>query len=86
MRPSRRWIDFLAEAESAARLQHPHIVPIHEIGEHDGRHYFSMGYIEGQSLDQLIEETPLSSRLAACYLKTIAEAVHYAHQNGGPAP
>ena len=73
---------FRAEAEAAARLQHPNIVPIHEIGEHEGRHYFSMGYIEGQGLDELIEESPLSSRVAAGYAKTIANAVHYAHEQG----
>ncbi|MBI3734696.1 MAG: protein kinase, partial [Chloroflexi bacterium] len=44
---------FSAEAEAAANLQHPNIVPIHEIGEHEGQHYFTMDYVEGQNLAQL---------------------------------
>jgi len=73
---------FRSEAESAAQLQHSHIVPIYEIGEHRGHHYFSMGFVDGRSLDELIEDNPLSSRQAATYVKAIAEAVHYAHQQG----
>lgn len=73
---------FRAEAESAAKLQHRNIVPIYEIGQHEGRHFFSMGYVEGRSLDQLIEDNPLPSKEAARYLKGIAEAVHYAHSQG----
>src|SRR6266478_1909744 len=45
---------FRAEAESVARLQHPNIVAIHEIGQHDGQHYFSMDYVEGQNLAELV--------------------------------
>jgi len=73
---------FRAEAESAARLRHPHIVPIYEIGEHEGRQFFSMGYVDGASLDQLTEESPLTSRDAAAYVRTVAEAVHFAHEQG----
>jgi WD40 repeat protein/serine/threonine protein kinase len=72
---------FRLEAEAAASLQHPNIVAIHEIGEHDGQPYFSMDYVEGQSLAQLVRERPLPARRAAAYLKTIAEAVHYAHEH-----
>ncbi len=73
---------FRAEAESAANLQHPGIVAIHDIGETDGQHYFSMDYVEGRSLADLVRDRPLPARRAADYLKDIAEAVHYAHQQG----
>src|SRR5206468_5614039 len=61
---------------------HPHIVAIHEVGEHDGQQYFSMDYIEGRNLAELVREGPLAARQAARYLKTIAEAIHFAHQRG----
>jgi serine/threonine-protein kinase len=73
---------FRTEAEAAANLQHPNIVSIHEVGEHDGRLYFSMDYIKGQSLASLIRAHPLPAENAARYLKTTAEAVHYAHRQG----
>ena len=73
---------FRAEAESAANLHHPNIVAIHEVGEHDGQPYFSMDYVEGQDLGELVRERPLGAHQAARYLKTIAEAIHYAHQRG----
>ena len=73
---------FRAEAESAANLQHPGIVAIHDIGQADGQHYFSMDYVEGRSLADLVRDRPLPARKAADYLKGIAEAVHYAHQQG----
>ena len=73
---------FRAEVEAAARLQHPHIVRIHETGEHDGQPYFSMDYVEGGNLAALVREQPLPPRRAADYVKTIAEAVHYAHEHG----
>ena len=73
---------FRVEAEAAANLQHPNIVAIHEVGEHQGQHYFSMDYVEGTSLADLVRENPLPPSRAAAYLKTIAEAVHYAHQRG----
>src|SRR6059058_1471478 len=50
---------FYAEAEAAAALSHPNIVAIHEIGEVQGQHFFSMDYIEGQSLAELVRENPL---------------------------
>jgi WD40 repeat protein/serine/threonine protein kinase len=73
---------FRAEAEAAASLQHPGIVPIHEVGLHDGQHYFSMDLVEGRNLAELIREEQLTPKQAAAYVHTAAEAVHYAHQQG----
>jgi len=73
---------FRTEAEAAANLQHPNIVAIHEIGEHEGRHYFSMDLIEGKNLAQVIGNEPMPAQKAAALMKTLAEAVHYAHQRG----
>jgi hypothetical protein len=73
---------FRAEAEAAARLQHPNIVAIHEVGEEGGQPYFSMDYIAGRSLAALAREQPLPPAQAARYLRIIAEAVHYAHEQG----
>lgn len=73
---------FRREAEAAASLSHPNIVPIHEVGEHSGRPYFSMELIEGRSLAELVRERPLASREAAQLLRTTAEAVHFAHSRG----
>jgi len=73
---------FHAEAEAAANLQHPNIVAIHEVGEHEGRHYFSMDYIEGRSLEEMLRENPLPAGRAAGYARAIAEAVEYAHRQG----
>ncbi|HUD47553.1 MAG TPA: serine/threonine-protein kinase [Candidatus Baltobacteraceae bacterium] len=74
---------FHREAEAAANLQHPNIVAIHEVGEHDGQHYYSMDYVAGRDLGALVREGgPLRAARAAECLKTIAEAVHFAHQRG----
>jgi hypothetical protein len=73
---------FLREAEAAANLQHPNIVAIHEVGEHQGQHYFSMDYVAGRDLGSLVQDGPLTAQAAARYVKLIAEAVHYAHQRG----
>ncbi len=73
---------FRVEAEAAARLQHPNIVRIHETGEQDGQPYFSMDYVEGGNLASLVREKPLPAKRAAGYVKTIAEAIHYAHEQG----
>jgi N-acetylneuraminic acid mutarotase len=73
---------FRAEAQAAARLQHPNIVAIHAVGECNGLPYFSMDFIEGKSLTELARAGPLDGKRAAGYLKTIAEAISYAHQNG----
>src|SRR4051812_21466822 len=73
---------FRTESAAAAILQHPNIVAIHEVGVHDGRHYFSMDYVEGQSLAQLVGQKPLAPAQAARYVELIAAAIHYAHQRG----
>lgn len=73
---------FYVEAEAAAQLRHPNIVGIFEVGECEGQHYFSMEYIEGQSLGDLVREHPLEPRDAATFVKTISEAMFYAHQKG----
>jgi WD40 repeat protein/tRNA A-37 threonylcarbamoyl transferase component Bud32 len=71
---------FYLEAEAAANLDHPSIVPIFEVGQHEGQHYFSMGFVEGQSLAQRVAEGPLPPREAATLMVQIAEAVQYAHE------
>lgn len=73
---------FRAEAEAVATLQHPHIVAIHEVGEQDGCHFFSMDLVEGRNLAELARERPLPAGVAARYLQTIAQAIEFAHQRG----
>ena len=73
---------FYIEAKASAQLDHPGIVPIFEVGQHDGQHFFSMGFIEGQSLAARVAKGPLSPAEAAHVVREIAEAVHYAHNKG----
>lgn len=73
---------FRFEAEAAASLDHPNIVPIHEIGESDGSCYFSMQLIEGRRLDEAIRHEPMSTRRAAELIIKLAYTVHYAHKRG----
>ena len=77
---------FRTEAEAAANLDHPHIVPIYEIGEHEGQYYFSMKLMEGGTLAELSEECVARdvawARRAALLVATVARAVHHAHQRG----
>ncbi len=70
---------FHSEAESAANLDHQGIVPIYEIGEHEGQHYFSMGFIDGPSLQGKLNAGPMPAKEAARLCRKIAEAVAYAH-------
>jgi serine/threonine-protein kinase len=71
---------FRAEAEAAAYLDHPNVVPIYEVGEHEGQYYFSMKLVEGSSLAQHVGEFRNDPRAAAGLIATVARAVHHAHQ------
>jgi WD40 repeat protein/tRNA A-37 threonylcarbamoyl transferase component Bud32 len=71
---------FRAEAEAIARLQHPHIVQVYEVGEHDGRPFFSLEFCPGGSLAKKLAGTPLPPREAARLVETLARAVQAAHQ------
>jgi tRNA A-37 threonylcarbamoyl transferase component Bud32 len=71
---------FRAEAEAAARLQHPAIVPIYEVGEHDGQPFFSMEFVEGGSLSRHLADGPWTARRAAELVETVARAVQHAHE------
>lgn len=77
---------FRAEAEAAANLDHPHIVPLYEIGEHEGQQYFSMKLVEGGTLADLNTECEARDapwfRRAAQLVATVAHATHHAHQRG----
>jgi serine/threonine-protein kinase len=73
---------FRAEAEAVARLRHPNIVAVYEVGERDGQHYFSMDYIEGRTLAQRLADGPVPGHTAARYLAPVARAVQHAHEHG----
>jgi len=83
---------FRREAEAAASLAHPHIVPIHEVGERDGSCYFSMNFVEGEQLDEIVrsatadsscgEREPMAPRRAVELIAKVARTVHYAHEHG----
>jgi serine/threonine protein kinase/Tfp pilus assembly protein PilF len=73
---------FRREAEAAAKLEHPNIVPIHEVGEEYGQCYFSMNFIEGCQLDEVVRHMPMSIRQAAELIAKVARTVHYAHEHG----
>ena len=70
------------EAEAIARLHHPNIVQIYEVGEHDGRPFFSLEFVDGGSLHQRLAGKPRAAREAAQLVETVARAVHAAHQRG----
>lgn len=73
---------FYAEAEAAARLDHPAIVPVYDVGCEGDQHFFSMGFVDGASLQDGLKSGPLAPREAAELLKRIAAGVEYAHRNG----
>src|SRR5262249_24384721 len=77
-----------SEAKEAARLDHPHIVPIYEVNQHEGQHFFSMKLIDGYNLAQAQRAGPAfgkdqeGQRRAAVLIAKVAQAVHFAHQRG----
>src|SRR5438270_2615260 len=73
---------FRREAEAAASLEHPGIVPIHEVGERDGQCYFSMKFVEGGQLDEVVRREPMPIRPAVELIVKVARTVHYAHEHG----
>ena len=73
---------FRREAQAAAGLTHPHIVPVYQVGEHEGQAYFCMKYVAGRTLADLVADGPLPPRVAAGYLASIARAVQHAHEKG----
>jgi tetratricopeptide (TPR) repeat protein/predicted Ser/Thr protein kinase len=73
---------FRREAEAAAGLDHPCIVPIHEVGERDGCCYFSMKFVEGGQLDEVVGREPMPIRRAVELIAKVARTVHYAHEHG----
>ena len=73
---------FRLEAEAAARLEHPGIVPIHEVGEREGSCYFSMKFVEGGQLDQVARRQPIPPRRAVELIAKVSRTVHYAHEHG----
>jgi serine/threonine protein kinase len=73
---------FRVEAEAAARLQHPNIVSIYEVGEQDGRPYCAMEYVAGGSLARRLATSPQAPQAAARLVETLSRAVHYAHERG----
>jgi serine/threonine protein kinase/Tfp pilus assembly protein PilF len=73
---------FQREAEAAASLEYPCIVPVYEVGERDGSCYFSMKFVEGGQLDEAVKRTPISIRRAVELIAKLACTVHYAHEHG----
>lgn len=73
---------FDAEAQAAAKLSHPNIIPIYEIGEFDGRSFFCMRLIQGQSLAERLVRGPMPTERAASVMHDISSAIEYAHQQG----
>ncbi len=80
---SKQEIDrFYVEARAAAMLDHPGIVPIIEVGEFEGRHFFSMAYVEGKSLSSRLSEGPMIPNEAAALIQNVTDAIQYAHDQG----
>lgn len=72
---------FYIEAEAAAKLQHPGIIPIYDIGQRDGQHFFSMSYIQGSSLADRLKDGPIAPREAAEITLKVTDAIAYAHKH-----
>jgi serine/threonine protein kinase/tetratricopeptide (TPR) repeat protein len=70
------------EAAAAAKLNHPGIVPVYEVGERDGTYYFSMRFVEGDNLDDVVSRGFISVQQAAELIAKVARTVHYAHEHG----
>jgi serine/threonine-protein kinase len=73
---------FRTEAESAARLDHPNIVPVYEVGEHGGHSFFSMKFVAGQTLSDRLKSGPMPPREAATLLTSVCRAIDFAHRRG----
>lgn len=73
---------FYAEARSAAKLDHANIVTVYQCGEFDGHHYFSMDFVRGTDLATKLDEGPMPPRDAARYVRDVAQAISYAHEEG----
>ncbi len=79
---SRQLVRFLAEGETIARLRHPNIVQIHEVGHHEGRPFIALEYVDGGTLAESLAGKPQPARVAAALVEQLARAVHHAHQQG----
>src|SRR5262249_28306295 len=80
-RPTER-ARFQREAEAVARLQHPNIVQIYEVGEQNGLPYFSLEFVNAGSLAQFLQGNPQPPQLSAQFVLDLARAMHYAHKRG----
>ena len=75
-------VRFQLEAEAIARFQHPNIVQLYDVGEHDGLPFFSLEFCDGGALDKQLQKKPTTARQAAELVETLARAMHYAHSRG----
>ncbi len=75
-------VRFHRESRAAAALNHANIVAVHEVGQHQGHHYFTMDFVEGESLATMLARGSLAPRRAAELIKTVAEAIQHAHAQG----
>src|SRR5262249_36873573 len=73
---------FRTESLTAAKLRHPNIVPVYDVGEANGQPFITMEFVAGRTLADLVRDQPLPARRAAEYVRAIADAVHYAHEQG----
>jgi len=72
---------FVIEAQAAARLRHPNIVRVHEVGQHEGEYFFTMDFVDGPPLSRAMREGKLSLDQSLRLLEKVARAVHHAHEN-----